>query len=138
MPAIPLTDLVATLQALVTSMLTTCKVHLYTAVANPIGPGSVLADFTEATFAGYVSKTALFSPPYLNGLGQAVTDSPLLLWAAINAVTPNIVLGFYVTDSASAVLLWCGPLPSPANMLTATDALPLVLQYVLAPPSPPY
>jgi hypothetical protein len=138
MPAVPNPDLLATLQTLVTAMLTSPKVHLYTAVANPIGPLSVLGDFTEATFGGYAPKTALFSAPYLDGLGRAVSDSPLLLWAATNAVTPNVILGFYVTDSADVVLLWCGPLPSPMNMLSAVDALPLILQYVLVPPSPPF
>jgi len=138
MPAIPTADLVATLTALISNMLTTCKVHLYTALANPIGPNSVLSDFTEANFIGYSSKTAAFNPAYINAQGQAVSDSPLLQWQPTATTTPNVVLGFYVTDSASAILLWAGPLPNPQNMVQVTDALALVLQYVLQPPSPPY
>jgi hypothetical protein len=138
MPAVPQSDLLTTLAGLVASMLTTPKVHLYTALANPIGPFSVLADFTEATFGGYAAKTALFGAPYINGAGQAVTDSPLLQWQPTNSTTPNTILGFYVTDSAGAQLLWCGPLPTPVSLASPSDALPLVLQFALSPPLPPY
>jgi hypothetical protein len=138
MPAIPVPDLIATLAALVSAMLTTCKVHLYTSIANPIGPNSVLGDFTEATFVGYAAKVSAFGAPYLNAGGQAVSDSPLLQWQPTANTTPNVVLGFYVTDSGGTTLLFCGPLPTPQNMVLVTDALPLVLQYVLQPPSPPY
>jgi hypothetical protein len=119
-------------------MLTTPKVHLYTALANALGPHTVIGDFTEANYVGYASQTAAFGLPYINVAGQAVCDSPLLQFQPTAGTTPNTILGFYVTDSASAVLLWAGTIPTPTPLVTPSDALPLVLQFVLQPPGPPY
>ena len=138
MPAVPNTNVVSILAGLVASMLTGVKVHLYTAVANPIGPGSILADFTEATYTGYVVKTVTFGAPYLNGAGMAESDSPLMTFVDTGTAVGNIIAGFYVTDAAGTTLLWAGPLPAPVSMLNPLDAVALILPFVLAPPPPPY
>jgi hypothetical protein len=132
----PTSELLSLLGDIVTNDLTTCKVHLAKALLNPIGPNSVLADFTEANYVGYLAQTALFNPPHLNSDGQAVTDSPLLTFQPTANTTPNTIVAFYVTDSASAVYLWGGSFDVPINLVEPTDALPLLLQFILSPPAP--
>ena len=137
MPAIPNVDLITLIQSIITGMLTTSKVHLYKAIVNPPGPNTVIGDFTEADFVGYAAKTAAFGAPYINAAGQAVTDSPLLTWIPTAATTPNTILGYYVTDAAGTTLIFCAQFVVPVNLVNTTDALPLVIQYILQPPTPP-
>lgn len=135
MASYPRLALVVLANLVKTNMLTTCKVHLFTAVANPLGPNTVLADFTEAAYGGYAAQTAAFNPAFVNVAGQAECDSPLLVFQPTNSATPEVVLGYYVTDSGGTALLWAGTFPAPVNMLSPADACPVVLQFQLQPPS---
>lgn len=130
---LPIAELMALLGSLRTTYLTTPKVHLYKALANPLGPGTILGDFTECDYTGYAAQTAAFLPPFVNESGQAESDSPNLLFQPTATTVTNVALGFYVTDSTSAVLLWAGSFPTPVNMAGPTSGLPLVLQFLLDP-----
>lgn len=130
---LPVAELVALLAQLRTTFLTTPKVHLFKALANPLGPGTVLGDFTEADYTGYAAQTAAFLAAFVNGSGQAESDSPNLLFQPTGTAVVNTVLGFYVTDSASAVLLWAGSFPTPVSLAGPTTGLPLVIQFILDP-----
>jgi hypothetical protein len=135
---IPNASALADLAALRAAALTTPKVHLYKALANPLSPLTVLGDFTEPTYHTYAALTAAFGSPYIDSMGRAVCDSPLLQFQPTDSVVAELVLGYFVTDGAGAVLLWAGSFPAPMQMFTPADAIPLILQFVLAPPGPPY
>jgi len=86
------------------ALLVTPHVKLFTAAANNPSPFSVLADFTEATFAGYATK--VLTLPLVGPANMA----PLILgghrevdWLAGAVVAPGeLILGYYVTDALGA------------------------------------
>ena len=89
------------------ALLSTPTVHLYTAAtANP-NPNSAVANFTEATFAGYssVAIAALLGPINLpSGNGRGVHAEADFVAGAI--VTPGqTCLGYWIDDGAATLYL---------------------------------
>lgn len=84
-------------------------VHLFVAGFNP-GPNSTHADFTgaEATFTGYSVKDIggagfLFIGPMIDANGNVVLATPAMDWIATDAVTPNMIGGYWVEDTANGI-----------------------------------
>lgn len=87
------------------AFLVTPKVHLFTSGPSPITPGAAVADFTEATFAGYAEQTLtlpLIGPINLpNGDGRGVHNEVDFLGGAV--VSPGeLILGYWIDDGAAA------------------------------------
>lgn len=84
--------------------------HLY---RNDFAPDldTVLADFTESTFAGYGVKFLgnLFPAPFTNADGFAQSNGPVLTWSATNQESNEECHGWYATFQTSVVpaLLVC-------------------------------
>lgn len=84
---------------------TALKLHLFSSNTTPT-TSSVLADFTECTFAGYaaISMTGWAAP--------SVAAHVAKMLAAVKTFTRSTtgaaqnVYGYYVTDNGSTILLW--------------------------------
>ncbi len=89
-------------------------------------PATALADFVEATFTGYSRKTGIVSFVTYNDSGtgdQIVNGTVLQLFAATGTPTPQTVYGWYLQDSALAVLLCWGLLDTPYAFNASGDKL---------------
>lgn len=86
-------------------LLTTPTVHLFSAVGGTITPNTVIADFTQCTFAGYapvvlpaLSAVVNLEPTYTYG-SHAECD-----WVAGAIVSPGqFVLGYWIDDGATTL-----------------------------------
>lgn len=81
----------------------TLKVHLFTNNVNPSN-ATVLADFTEATFAGYVAQSLTTPNPAVDA-AHISTVTAVSVSFTITAGAQNIY-GWYVTNSANTRLMW--------------------------------
>jgi hypothetical protein len=125
---IPSTESVA-LAALQKAAWAGAKVHLYTAIVNPPSNGSILVDFTEATFTGYSDATVTaWGGPFLDSGQQGVLTSGSGLFPGPTAGSGQTILGVFITDGASAVLLAVGPFESPVPLNIPTDFLIVNIQ----------
>lgn len=118
------------------------KVHLFVNPAVP-SPQSVLGDFTEAAYTGYVALagTTGTQTTYIDPLTQDRTiliDPPLGGWYFPCTVTPGApvtVYGYYVTDNAGAVLIGSGLLLTPEVINLASQAVLLPDVLIQLPPA---
>jgi hypothetical protein len=110
------------------ALLTTPTVHLFTAGPTQILPTSLPADFTEATFAGYVDKTLtlpLLGPINLDlGDGEGVHNEVDFLAGAVVAPGQDI-LGYWIDDGATAVLYGAEIFPTPISIVNPGDYVSL-------------
>lgn len=95
-------------------------------------PQNVLADFTVATFDGYVDKavTLLFGP-------SRQPDGSFRIyafqnWVQTGSVTPNQIYGFYVLDRLGALIL-AQRFNDPVAMIDAFSTLTTEFQLNLPP-----
>ncbi len=112
------------------ALFATPNVHLFTNMVTPTAE-SLLADFTEATFAGYVAVAL----PTLAGPVHLPNDSQALL-AEVNFIGTTVappgeaIQGYYITDTTNAILyiaeLFGTPIPiaNPGDYLTLAIILP--------------
>ena len=78
------------------------ELYLYSAVAPALGEATVKANFTEATFSGYVMK-----PLVRATWGAAAGGSkayPQQSWSPTSAET---ILGYYILEATDLEVLWC-------------------------------
>jgi len=112
----------------VKTALATSTLHLYKAISRPLGPGTVIGDFTECDYDGYAAKTiTAWNNPYLDPAGGASIQSGLEQFDYVYATgITNNVLGFYLVDSGSN-LFFVGDFTDPIAMAANGDAIPLSL-----------
>jgi hypothetical protein len=84
------------------------RVHLYSNNFTPVA-GSVLSDFTEATFTGYsvVNVSAWGTPTGPDGTGHetiSATTAPVFTRSATGTV--QNIYGYYVTNQGGGTLLY--------------------------------
>lgn len=91
---------------------------LFTAISPPASPDSVLADLTEATFAGYARQAVTWAAETDSSDGFAQLLGGLLSFTPTDAVTPNTIVGVFLASAITAGTLWS------LEMLPA--AIPLV------------
>jgi len=105
-----------------------CRVRLY--ISNtPFLPTRVVADYTEASFTGYAPIVGpAWGAPFVNGGGQAETDTPTLTWHYTAGSGTATVFGVFVTDSSGAKLLLVVPFQNPEVLSPAINSLNRVLQ----------
>jgi hypothetical protein len=105
---------------------------LYKAISSPLSVSTVIGDFTEADYDGYVAKTiTAWLNAYLDPAGGASIQSGTQQFDFVaGAGTMNNVLGFYLTTAAGA-LFFAGSFPAPVPMNVNGDSIPLnlVLNY---------
>lgn len=115
-----------------TPLLVTPQCHLF---VNDFSPNSlsVVADFTEATFAGYAASALGAS----NGPVQLDANNRAVYWEAdflAGAIVPpgESAYGYYVTNLAGTVLYWAerfSPADGPAVFAASGDFLSIDLVF---------
>jgi hypothetical protein len=100
--------------------------HLYKAIATPLSVSTVIGDFTEADYDGYVAKTiTAWNNAYLDPAGGASIQSGTQQFDFTSVpLTTNLVLGFYVTNAAGA-LIFAGNFDAPIAMIQNGDSIPV-------------
>lgn len=88
---------------------------------------SVLADFTEANFAGYTQKdldqTNWSTPATTAGIAQVTWVPGFISWLATSGTQD--IYGYLVTDWTGITLLWAERYPNPVTVSTTVPALVL-------------
>lgn len=106
---------------------------LYT--AGPVLSGTmVLADFTEADFDGYadvaIPDTSWTAAFMLNGVYPCLRG-PMTGFTPTGSTTPNVVIGWMLTNAAGTTLYWAELLDEPVTMDGVTSHLDVVPQIVM-------
>jgi hypothetical protein len=101
------------------------KVHLaQTNVA--ITPTTPLASLVEATFDGYAAVSAgAPSQSFIGPDGLVYVEWEEVLFVMTGSTTTNIIYSYYLTNTASTVLLGGNALPAPVNMTAPNQGLPI-------------
>lgn len=103
---------------------TGAKLHLYSNDLTP-SPTTVVGDFTECIFTGYAAASLVWSAPFYDVHGVAVSTPGEKLFAQTGA-TGDTCFGAYVTDTAGTKLLAAGRLAdAPFTFAASGDALPI-------------
>lgn len=102
------------------------KIGLFTAVAGGLTPDTVIADLTLATYTGYAAQAMTWSAVFADPDGSFATDSGLHVFQPTDAVTPNVVSGYHVTNTAGTVLLFAEMFAAPISLPNAFSAVRIV------------
>jgi len=117
---IPDEGLEALLQDIIDNVLPTAKVHLFTNTHTPAA-GDTVADYTEPTWPGYAAASGVvWSGPVVTS-SIAYTDSDLIEYAVTGSPGAEVVRGYYVTDSTSAILYFAENIASPVTPVVGID-----------------
>jgi hypothetical protein len=102
--------------------------HLYQNNYTPV-PGSVLSNFTPATYDGYAPQPIIsWASAVLIGNVGNLLPAPLI-WQHTAGVVANTIYGWYGTD-ATGMQLWMAELfGTPQNMLVDGDAFALQIAW---------
>jgi len=104
------------------------KVALWTAGSSNIGPYSVLADFTLATFTGSTPIASAWGTPYISSDGTAHVDF-LASFHVTGGTVFETIKGFVLTDSAGAVLKAAEAFASPVGLGQVGAALEFICPF---------
>lgn len=107
------------------------KLGLYQTLID-VGPSNVLADFTSAiaTFAGYATATLTWGAASISDSGIVESLSASVTFRPTNGVTPNVIYGCWIMDSASAKLYFAGQFDgAPLPMQRALDVIRVTVRY---------
>lgn len=88
---------------------------------------TILADFTECAFGGYVAGTDPFGAPGLDPSGIPVAPLPFLF--TTNATPPGQAYGVYIVDSAGAYVAGGRFDPAPVAFASPGDLLSGVILF---------
>lgn len=104
--------------------------HLYVNNYTPVH-GSILTDFTEASFPGYSDQTLSdFSAAYLNSFNQGETDTNAHIFTQTADDTLQEVYGWYATNSGGEVIMASRNPLGPVPMEHAGDVYVLLIQFL--------
>jgi hypothetical protein len=109
------------------------KLHLIqTPVPAPLNRSTVLATLitAEATYTGYGAKSITWSTPTYNEAGQIEMLGTTAAFAPTGTSVTNNIGGWFLTDTAGAVLECCGLFDgAPIPMASALNQLTPVIRY---------
>jgi hypothetical protein len=112
----------------------TLKLLLFTAAANPPSRQSVLADFTEATFTGYVKKAVtLGTAGYDVSINEAVQASTTVSqWNGPSDASGQTVIGWALVSEVAGppvvdTLRASGLFDNPHSLAVPTDMLAIAV-----------
>lgn len=131
---VPNSGELAVLQELVATgnLLDGVKLKLFQNSFTPTA-ANVLADFTEASFSGYAAATGTWKVPGYRADGSAVVALNSVQFAAASPLTvTQIVYGWYITDTAGAVLHCSAKFATPVSISRALQILEVLASYPLA------
>lgn len=108
-------------------------VHLFTNDYTPT-PASVVGDFTEAVFTGYVDKAipGWTANEYLLLGSVTTTGTTVLSWAGPGDATGETIFGYYVLSAgAGTPFIYAARLPEQFALANPANVLDLVPTYVI-------
>lgn len=92
-------------------------------------PTNTPASYTEAAFVGYSPKFPLgWSAPFINGMGQAESDTAAQTWSFTAGAGSAIVYGIIVTDVGKTKLLLAVHFINPVILTPGNPNLTEVVQ----------
>ena len=96
-------------------------------------PGSVPADFTEATFDGYAALniTAWGTVHLLPSNQPAVAPTTTIAFTPTGSLTPNTIYGYYIKDPAGNIII-AERFPSPVVLNGTGTTLQFVPEVAIA------
>lgn len=98
------------------------RMHLYQNAYTPV-QGSVIGDFTEATFSGYASVSmTLGTPTEVSHKAKSVAVAPSV-FTHNGGGTSNTIYGYYVQDSFTGDLVWAERFGSSQLMAVNGDSI---------------
>lgn len=103
--------------------LATAKVAL---IKEPFVPSRTLAvaDVTLADYGGYAPvSVAAWTDPYVDPAGFVTADGGDILFKPTDALTPNTIYGWMLTDAAGTGVLYSELLAEPVNLLNTLTGL---------------
>lgn len=92
----------------------------------PIVPDqmSAVGDLTAASFTGYAPvAVAAWTAPYVDSLGTVRLDGGDILFQPTDAVAPNTIYAWALTDTTGAILLYVETLDTPVVLADALHGL---------------
>lgn len=102
-------------------------VRLFTNNYTPVHT-SVPSSFVEAAYVGYVPQVPSYGPAFLNGFGQAETDSAPLTWTFTAGAGSVTIFGWYLLDSTGTKVLWGEKFVLPITLTPASPSFTRVSQ----------
>lgn len=103
-------------------------------VAAPFtpGPGLVPGDLTPATFTGYAEQAALvMGGAYVAADGTYRMGPPSVQFEATDGVTPNVIYGWAVLNTAKTGVEYAGLLDNPVSIQAAGDGIVIDPELIL-------
>lgn len=130
-------SLIARASAATLGYLVGLKIKLIKTHVN-ITPSTLVAelDAAQADFAGYALHVVTWLTPTISvdNVVEAIGTVPA--WRPTDAVTPNVIWGFYAIDAVSGDLLFAGQFDTaPIPMDTAMREITVTIRYRPAGPS---
>jgi len=103
------------------------EVNLYQNDYAP-DPTTVLADLDVATYDGYAAETVTPAtwPVFFQGNSQAVAVGPGIVFTPTGSTTPNVIYGYYLTDTGGTRLIWAERFPEAKVMNGVTTGFTLI------------
>lgn len=106
------------------------KTHLAKNAFTPAN-NRVIGDFTEANFTGFAAKVsgtgtqqAFNDPTSGTRVVQILEPAGGWHWQATDGLQlPQVIYGWYVTDTTSAIVYGCQLLPTPITLTAALDSV---------------
>lgn len=115
----------------------TYSVRLYQNNYTPV-VGSVLANFTIATYSGYASQNAAFGASSIDANGNAKADAAALTFAHSGGATSNSIYGYYVVDTGANKVVFAERFAgAPLSFAIAGDQVVLTPHMYGGPTTPP-
>lgn len=89
-----------------------------------VGPGTVLADLQEATFAGYAPVAAIaFGSAYIDPNGVVRIDAPSETFEMTATTTLEVVYYWYLVNTAGTALVAIALLDNPVPLTEVSQGL---------------
>ncbi len=103
------------------------KIGLFTNNFTPT-PDTKLADLVEATFTGYAQVAiGTLSSPYIDpASNQEVIDGANATFIAAAGMTPTVIYGAFIVDTAGTALLGVEKFAAPVNLTEAGQGISYV------------
>lgn len=105
--------------------------HLFQNDYTPVA-GTVIGDFTEATFSGYAGGITLTNPSAAAMVGaRASTTFDDNLWSHSGGATSNLIYGYYVVDGGGGLQFAQRDSSGPRSMAALGDTYRVTPVYTL-------
>lgn len=104
-------------------------VKLYSAIASPMGANTVLTDFTECTYSGYMAQSPTWGTVATDVSGNAYSDSTTITFP-VALSSSQTALGWFLT-SFGGLLIMCREFDTPVTVTTLAGVSPFVIRRLL-------